>query len=114
MTSNYSSNILESFPVICAKSGLCIESSKMHKEKEQTKIYLFLLHVTANVEEVGRVPAVQLDDVHGGHGQAGPVDQTANVAVHLHVVKVVLGCLNLTRLGLRCVLRRRGIKNVIL
>ena len=78
------------------------------------KTHLLLLHVTADVEEGGRVTAVQLDDVHGGHGQAGPVDQTANVAVHLHVVQVVLGCLHLTRLGLRRVLRRRGIKNVIL
>jgi hypothetical protein len=27
----------------------------------------------ADVQEVGRVAAVQFDDVHGGHGQAGTV-----------------------------------------
>ena len=34
----------------------------------------------ADVQEVGRVSAVQLDDVHGGHGQAGAVHQAADVA----------------------------------
>ena len=28
----------------------------------------------ADVEEVGRLAAVELDDVHGGHGEAGAVD----------------------------------------
>ena len=31
-------------------------------------------HAAAHVEEIGRLAAVQLDDVHGGHGQPGPVD----------------------------------------
>lgn len=31
---------------------------------------------------------MQLDDVHGGHGEAGAVDQAADVAVQLDVVQV--------------------------
>ena len=42
---------------------------------------------TTNVEEVGRLTTAQLDDVHGGHGQAGAVDHAAHIAVELHVVE---------------------------
>ena len=44
-----------------------------------------------DVEEVGGVAAVVLDDVHGGHGEAGAVDQAADVAVEGDVGEVVLG-----------------------
>ena len=44
--------------------------------------------LTADVEEVGGVPAVQLDDVHGGHGEAGPIHQAPNVTVHLPNKKI--------------------------
>jgi hypothetical protein len=37
----------------------------------------------ADIEEVGRLAAVQLDDVHGRHRQAGAVDHAADVAVQL-------------------------------
>ena len=43
---------------------------------------------TADVEEVGRLAAVQLDDVHGGHGQTGPVDQAADVAIESDIGQV--------------------------
>ena len=36
---------------------------------------------TADVEEVGGLAAGALDQVHGGHGQAGAVDHAADVAV---------------------------------
>ena len=52
----------------------------------------------AHVQEVGRLAAVVLDDVHGGHGQAGAVDHAADVAVELDVVEVELGGLHLERL----------------
>src|SRR5690606_26290684 len=42
---------------------------------------------TANVEEVGRLAAVQVDDVHGTHGQAGTVDHAADVAFEGNVVQ---------------------------
>jgi hypothetical protein len=37
----------------------------------------------ADVEEVGRLAAVQLDHVHGRHRQAGAVDHAADVAVQV-------------------------------
>jgi hypothetical protein len=50
---------------------------------------LHLLHVgaSAHVQEVGRLAALQLDDVHRGHGEAGSVDHAADVAVQRHVVE---------------------------
>ena len=53
----------------------------------------------AHVEEVGRVAAGELDDVHGGHGETGPVHHAADVAaLELDVVEVVLRGLDLERL----------------
>lgn len=49
------------------------------------------------IEEVGGISTVQLDDVHGGHGKTGTVDETADVSVELDEVKTVLGSLNLLR-----------------
>src|SRR5574343_1516019 len=43
-----------------------------------------------DIEEVGRLGAEQLDGVHGGHGQTGTVDQTADVAVEGDVGQVEL------------------------
>eukprot|EP00160_Parvularia_atlantis_P014094 Unigene3303_Nuclearia_a/m.10131 Unigene3303_Nuclearia_a/g.10131 ORF Unigene3303_Nuclearia_a/g.10131 Unigene3303_Nuclearia_a/m.10131 type:complete len:320 (-) Unigene3303_Nuclearia_a:456-1415(-) len=51
----------------------------------------------ADVEEVGRRAAVQLDDVHGGHREAGAVDEAADVAVHADVVEVEFGRGHLAR-----------------
>jgi hypothetical protein len=51
---------------------------------------LLLGGAAADVEEVGRLAAVQLDDVHGRHRQARAVDHAADVAVELDVVEVVL------------------------
>merc|ERR1719219_2790485 len=56
---------------------------------------LVFLHTAADIQEVGRLPPVQLDDVHGGHGQPGSVDEAANVPVQLDVVQRVLGGLPL-------------------
>lgn len=50
---------------------------------------------TTNVEEVGGLTAVQLDDVHGGHGQTGTVDQAADVTVQLDEVEARLRSANL-------------------
>ena len=41
----------------------------------------FLGRTTPDIQEVGRLAAVQLDDVHRGHGQSRSVDQTADVAI---------------------------------
>merc|ERR1719381_341119 len=52
---------------------------------------------TTNVQEVGGRSPVQLDDVHRGHGQPGPVHHAPNVAVQGDVVQVVVGRLHLPR-----------------
>merc|ERR1719445_459728 len=59
------------------------------------------LNTASNIEEVGGFSSVQLDDVHGGHGEAGTIDQTPDVPVQLDVVEAVLGGLHLpgVRLG---------------
>ncbi|RMY63988.1 hypothetical protein D0862_15331, partial [Hortaea werneckii] len=56
---------------------------------------------TADVKEVSRLAAVELDDVHGGHSKTSAVDQAANVAVQLDEVETRLGSLHLV-----CVLLR--------
>src|SRR5699024_7640991 len=45
---------------------------------------------TADVEEVGRVAAVQLDQIHGAHGQTGTVDHAADVAIQRDVGQIEL------------------------
>jgi hypothetical protein len=49
----------------------------------------------SNVQEVGGRTAVQLDNVHGGHGETGTVDEAANVSVELDEVESDLGGLDL-------------------
>lgn len=48
-----------------------------------------------DVEEVGGRTAVELDNVHGGHGKTGTVDEAANVTVKLDEVEAGLGGLDL-------------------
>ncbi len=52
---------------------------------------LLLGGAAAHVEEVGRLRAVELDDVHRRHGEARAVDHAADLAVERDVVEVVLG-----------------------
>jgi len=47
-----------------------------------------------NVEEVSGRTAVQLDNVHGSHGETGTVDEAANVTVELDEVEANLGGLD--------------------
>src|SRR5690606_27694626 len=60
----------------------------------------FLGCPAAHVEEVGRLATVQVDDVHGTHGQTGTVDHAADVAVQSHVVQLELGSVGFTRIVL--------------
>lgn len=41
---------------------------------------------TTNVEEVGGLATVELDDIHGSHGKTGTVDEAANVTIELDEV----------------------------
>lgn len=50
---------------------------------------------STTVEEVSGLTSVELDDVHGGHGETSSVDETSNVSVELDEVKTVSGSLNL-------------------
>lgn len=50
---------------------------------------------TTDVKEVGGGTAVQLDDIHGGHGKTSTVDQAANVTVQLDEVQAELSSLDL-------------------
>lgn len=49
----------------------------------------------ADIEEVGGLAAVELDNVHGGHGETGTVDEAANVTVELDKVQAALGSTDL-------------------
>ena len=57
-------------------------------------------------QEIGREGAVQLDDVHRRHGEAGAVDHAADIAVELDVGEVVLRRLELHRVLLALVAQR--------
>src|SRR5688572_4920774 len=59
--------------------------------------HALLGRAAADVEEVGRRAAIELDDVHGRHRKARAVDHAADVAVELDVVEVVLAGLQLRR-----------------
>src|SRR5690606_7364743 len=54
----------------------------------------------AHVEEVGRRAAIQLDHIHGGHGQACTVHQAADVAVERDVGQVEFRGLDFRRIFL--------------
>ncbi len=48
---------------------------------------LFFRRAAADVEEVGGFAAVELDDVHGGHGETSTIDEAGDVAVESDVVE---------------------------
>src|SRR3546814_20857455 len=50
---------------------------------------LFLVGAAADVQEIGREGAVQLDDVHRRHREPGAIDHAADVAVELDIGKVI-------------------------
>src|SRR3546814_8636064 len=51
--------------------------------------YLFLGGAAANVQEVCGESAVQLDDVHCGHGKASAVHHATDVAVQLDISEII-------------------------
>ena len=51
----------------------------------------------ADIQKVRGLRAIELDDIHGRHGEAGAVHEAADIAVELHVGEIVargqhLGC----------------------
>ena len=67
--------MLTSTPFTCGSDRMILNAS----------VDPFLGRAAADVEEVGGLAALELDDVHGGHGEAGAVDHAADGAVELHV-----------------------------
>mmetsp|Transcript_11076 Transcript_11076/g.19946 ORF Transcript_11076/g.19946 Transcript_11076/m.19946 type:complete len:365 (-) Transcript_11076:375-1469(-) len=53
--------------------------------------HLLLRRVAAHVEKIGGRTPVELDDVHGGHGQASTVHHASDLPIQANVVEVVLG-----------------------
>lgn len=50
---------------------------------------------TTDIQEVGGLTTVQLDDIHSSHGETSTVDETADVTVELDEVEARLGSTNL-------------------
>src|SRR5271157_527346 len=63
----------------------------------EATFHLLLAGAAAHVEEVGGAAARVLDDVHGGHGETGPIHHAAHVAVEPDVVQAVLARLHFQR-----------------
>ena len=59
--------------------------------------HLLLRGAAADVEEVRRLGAVELDDVHRRHGEAGAVDHAADIAVERDIGEIVFRGLDLLR-----------------
>ena len=60
--------------------------------------HLLGVGAAADVQKIRRHAARILDDVHGGHRQAGAVHHAADVAVELDVVQAVLRGLDFERI----------------
>ena len=63
----------------------------------------------ADIEEIGRRAAIELDDVHRRHREPGAVHHAADVAVELDVVEIVLAGLELGRVLLVLVAQLRDV-----
>ena len=68
-----------------------LTSTRFHvrigKQNAERFGHLFGIRAAADVEEIGRLAAVQLDEIHRAHRQAGAVHQAADRAVELHVAQ---------------------------
>ena len=43
-----------------------------------------------DIQEIGRTTSIQLQNVHGGHGQTRAIDQTSDIPVELDEIETVL------------------------
>ena len=79
-----------------------VDEDRLHvlvgKQDLEGVLDLFLRRAAAYVEEVGRAAAGVLDDVHGGHRQAGAIDHAGDRAVKLDVVQRVLAGFHFKRI----------------
>ena len=63
--------------------------------------HLVLRGAAADIEKVSRLGAVELDDVHRRHGEAGAVDHAADIAVERDIGEIELRGLDLLRVLFR-------------
>ena len=82
-------------PKILIRTGLDV--LVRHQDLERVPD-LLRVGAAADVEEVRRLAAGQLDDVHRRHREAGAVDHAADVAIELDVVQGELRRLDLERI----------------
>ena len=83
---------LEQISIVCLELNCCCFAHLgVTSDDFESFFHLVGSGATTNVEEVGGAAAMELDDVHGGHGEAGAVDHAPNVTVQGDVVEVVLG-----------------------
>ena len=67
----------------------------------------------ADIEKIGRLAAVQLDEIHRRHGEAGAIDHAADIAVELYVVEIIAGRRQFARILLALVAQVRDIRLAI-
>ena len=65
---------------------------------------LFTLSAATNIEEVGGLTTVRLNDVHGGHGESGAIDEATDVAANMNIVQIEVFGVPLPRVVLGLVL----------
>ena len=64
----------------------------------------------ADIEKIGRLGAIKLDDVHGRHGEAGAVHHAADIAVEGDVGEVEFRGLDLLGVLLAFVAQRLHVR----
>src|SRR5262249_40571048 len=62
--------------------------------------YSFFGRPTPDIEEIGRFPTAEFDNIHRSHGQTGAVDHATDVAVQRDVGELVLTGFDLSRIFL--------------
>lgn len=63
---------------------------------------------TTDIQEIGRFTAIQLNDIHGGHGQTGAVHHAADSAIQGNVVQIVFGSLDFLGILLGPIAQRKS------
>ena len=91
-------------PKMLTSTALTRDSDKQDAKSLE---YLIFVGTAANVEKVGRLAAVVLDQVHRAHRQPGAVDETGDITVQVDVGKAALAGPQLGRVFLGGVQRAR-------
>ena len=71
---------------------------RIGKQNAECVLDLFGVGAATDIQEIRRTAAGELDDVHGGHRQAGAVHHAGDVAIELDVVQAELGRFHFERI----------------